>query len=346
MHKVLFLLHGIGKHDEHWSDQVRDRLINTATELPDDLTSGFSRQKLVDALSDVHFVELRYDELYQQKVADWIKQGGDVLQLMPAGAMERVEGILGSKQSAEDFAKNNLTDLLLYHAMPEFRQFTRKHIGLQIEKAIAQYGMASDQARYYLLAHSMGTAVAHDTLAQLSTTAGSPLQGGLIKLDALFQLANTSALLKTDYDPRTSAVRLYADPNHPNCISAYVDAAHAYDPVAQVGSFRSAMDGTENFSRYDFVSVKKILALNIHDIDHYLQFPAVYMIIYRLLFGDLVIPFAYYMQKSAEEPVSEAEAQVVQTVKALSEGHLGEAADHLKELIGLIAEFAKHGVTV
>jgi hypothetical protein len=339
------MLHGIGKHDPQWGDELKAQLLETAENLTDDAATGFIKQNLVNALQEVQFVSLIYDELYQQKVADWIRQGGDVIKALPAGALERVEGVLGSKQAATDFVKDNLTDLLIYCTMPEFRAFTRNHIALQMEKTILQAGMDSSQVRYFLLAHSMGTAVAHDTLAQMSTTPGSPLQGGIFKFDALFQLSNTSALLKREYDPRTSTVRLYNDPNKPNCVRNYVDVAHKWDPVCQVLPYQNHMIGVENFDRYGIIAPNKILAMNIHAISHYLQFPAVYMMIYRLLFGDIV-PKAYFEKKSQEQPASEAEQRVVETVKAISEGHLGDAADNLAKLVTLIAELFKNGVTL
>ncbi len=205
--------------------------------------------------------------------------------------------------------------------MKDHRNATRNHLMLQIYKVLQEEGVDVDEVQYSVMAHSLGTVVMHDTLQEMSIDAGSAYQlGNEFHVHRLFMLANTSALLQTNHDPRKTHVRPFIAPFDPGYVRHYYDFAHKFDPVAQFFSYKRYMR-KEPDQGFTFVAVDHFQEANIHGYTHYLSDPRVYMRVLQGLYGRRIVPTPYVKKKVEELPADAvAENKKKKLVQALLRG--------------------------
>jgi hypothetical protein len=291
MKRVLFLLHGIGRHEANWSAEVVKKIRDLAGSFQNDPPTGFASAALEDELGETEFVELCYDDLFQEFVKTIFERRAQFIDALRLGGLSPIADIFTTNAAAANTLRDNLTDILFYRAMKEHRAFVRKHVALQMVQKIQQRGV--DDVAYSVMAHSLGTAVMHDTLQEMSTEPGSPFQLGLpFRINNLFMVANTSFLLRTEYDPVNSNVRPFIAPNDSGYVFRYVDFAHRFDPVAQLFGYAAAMKNLPR-QRFSFVTVDHFRAINIHAYTHYLSDARVHTRLFQSLYGPQVFPQAF-----------------------------------------------------
>ena len=298
MKRVVFLLHGVGRHEEKWSSQFQTRFKTLAKGLEAD--DDFDPEPLAEEVDATVFHELWYDDLYQTFVKVMLQREADFIAALKFAGLTRLAKIFTTDADEENFVRDNIFDVLLYRVMPEHRLMTRNKLAIAIMSAVLQHGI--DDVEYTLVAHSLGTAVAHDTLQELATQSGSPLRLGLtFSFRNLMMLANTSALLRNDFDPRESLVRPFVAPSDPGYVRFYWNFAHRWDPVAQIYSYEGYMKGQPS-KRYTYTTISHFQGANIHAMSHYLNDPAVHMRMFAGIYGKDLLPDAYVKAMVQEVP--------------------------------------------
>jgi hypothetical protein len=194
---------------------------------------------------------------------------------------KELKQLAGISAAEAPYFWNGPVDLLFYRFLlgPDIRA----HVRSQIAHALATSGApGGGMPSCSFIGHSMGTAVLHDTLAELLSNATQ--FGGLASMDVQMyaSVANVSRVMRSFADPHRSAVRpngAVGDPATPAKIGAFVNVHHIADPVPHIGMFDPKWDPTKCF--YIDVNVERMKWIDVHGLIHYLENPRVHIPILR-----------------------------------------------------------------
>ncbi len=187
--------------------------------------------------------------------------------------------------TAEDsFFNTHLLDVLLYRSY--YADAIQIAVGTQLVAAMTKATKAG--ADFHILAHSLGTAVIHDTLHKLYINSlyderGEPLlSAGLNKIRSITMVANVCQLPITESEPYTSVVK----PGPQGICDYFTTCRHVLDPIASFEKFNPAPHWpTLTSSEFRNIVINKVERANVHDLDHYLADPKLYLPIFWQLFG-------------------------------------------------------------
>lgn len=302
MSKLLIAVHGMGSNPPQWSTRIRDKL--------DAVARRYAQFQADSAAFHTHFTfaEVRYDGVFQRFVNEWdaqadaFKQFRDANQsLLPKGAWSKLFKWLTDTTLPDD-EKNafwsTLIDPVLYRAFPIVRDEVRANVMAQMVGHMTA-NMVDGAVQVSVLAHSLGTAVAHDVLQLLASGAAGG-NGAFTarewKFDHLFMLANVALLgppglidLKPS-DPGylvipQSAVPIGSGPETHYCTRFY-SFRHEWDPFirwAPMDPERFGADwGTDFRAPTPFMQIQ---SANVHGFTHYLDHPAVHIPIINAMMG-------------------------------------------------------------
>lgn len=300
---VCFLVHGIGQHGDGWSATPGGpvaALAEVAAAYP-----GYGERPLADT---VEFVEVRYDDLFDLVLERWQTLAGEFDGLPLA---QKVKDTLARHSGPLGWFAREAMDVLLYTHFDLVRRAVQLKVAARMMRAVADRA-ADEDVRYVLLAHSLGTTVAHDAVHRLGTAewldrellqelatpddpmspahlaaaleryGPNPFAPGNLKFSAVFMLANTSPLLHRDTpDPGRSIVRPLYSPGLPqgNACLTFYNADHRWDPVTKVKPFRAerAWPTSARFrTTQDLADLAHVHDLNVHGFRHYLLHPRVH----------------------------------------------------------------------
>ena len=280
--QLLFLIHGIGVHETDWAEEV-DGPIKTLQKVSRQYASFQSK-----ALEErVEFVPIHYDEIFQEIVSQYQKDATQAEQLDPTGCLR---GALSWMDAAGEKEKNflwsHVADLAMYRFIPVYRQRVRSHVIAEIADRIEKAFEADGSATCSVLAHSMGTAVAHDSLHLLGTVRWgdrtNPFNPSHWRFNHLFMVANTSRLLQTEDGEMKKAYESIVRPGpveDPNSYCAtYWNVRHEADPVPFPRMFAPV-----GWTNYTPILVRHYYDPNIHNLSHYLINPSIHIPILRKL---------------------------------------------------------------
>lgn len=304
---VLFFVHGIGRHAAGWAREAGgpiDTLKKAAL-----LYDCFHGLDLEDELD---MVEIRYDDIFDAHLDQWAALA-DQLKAAPAGGtrFNRINDLLARVGDDRNTFACFGGDVLLYTGFELIAKRVRLRVNAVIaEKVNSALEAARDQPgadpEFGIVAHSLGTTVAHDSLEQLADNAwlpqdaasldALPLSDGQKKRvnelmrqgaanpfappgfvwDCIMMVSNTSRLLcQSAMSPYQSCVK----PGPGGVTRNFINVDNRLDPVSKPMQFN--MPG-----RWDGgvqIVVDHIHSANIHGFDHYLQHPAVHGPLFRLL---------------------------------------------------------------
>lgn len=285
MPKLLYLVHGMGVHGKGWHSDVIDRL----TTLP--ATFGYQWFADHEGLgASVRLVPVSYDEAFADLLGQWDRSSealSDFTQKHGIAVPDLLGWLHDVNEEEGKFFWSHLVDVLLYRFVPTVTARVRTAVKEQIATAMLEAsGDDNEIVQTSVLAHSLGTSVAHDALALLAT---QPTEQGNRRLmienhhfEHLFMLSNVSRVLETSPEVYESAVRP-PGAGGASYLNWYYNFQHRFDPFPAVKPFapvgwgrryRAVLDGEE---RIDF---------HAHDFLDYLDDPQVHIPIYRALFGN------------------------------------------------------------
>lgn len=320
---IVFVLHGIGQYTQGWMD-----LQPSAVPVLKEVTKSypFFEGKSLDTY--VEFVPILYDDIFEKILSTWSDLGkglSSAIPVMPAFAQETVKYL-------SDANKNNWwlktgCDVVLYWGFRLFQQRVLLRVLAQIcSKIAATMAVGDTVPHYHVLAHSLGTAVAHDALYHLGTEAwlsslqtsplgdpggaaaaadrdtylnslegvrkqtgsNNPFDPAQFSFESITMLANVTGLIhNSGADPYQSIVRP-GSAGDPGAITRnYFNVRHKFDPIAAVGAFQMP-DGWKLLGGYELdLDYVYDSVLKIHEAEHYVRHPDVHL---RLL-SQYVAPY-------------------------------------------------------
>lgn len=271
---LLFLVHGMGIHPANlWANDVINRLTSLSQKY------AFFNKHPLDTF--VKFVPINYDPMFDTILSKWSKDSSNItafakgIELKDADALSWLQN---ADQKEKNFFWTHCTDVILYRFYKIVRDAVRIEVVRQIAEALNnEFKQSSDTPMCSVMAHSLGTAVAHDCLQFLGSGPQgqtNPYAPNHFKFQNFFMLANTSNLLKTDINPYISLVKSgnQSDPSA-YCYNFY-NVRNEFDPVAFTGKFIPEPAWTYG---YRDISINHIHQVNVHDWLTYLDHPNVHI---------------------------------------------------------------------
>lgn len=279
----LFLVHGMGTFGTDWATDIEQQLDTLYANYP----------KLASVSRKTRFVihPVRYDDVLSNLVTGWQANSTAVSKLAKGVSASLAEALVGwLKTAGAGFEWTHAADVLLYRCFSDVREAVLVHVGKQIATAIDADIQAGQVPRWAVLAHSLGTAVTHDTLHAMWTTGipgGSGFDPANIKARFVMMIANVSRVLETDVDVLLdSTVKPGTAASTDRGALRYVTARHRLDPFTIPRMF-DPQDwpdaATVNQKRYTALEVSHIHDRNVHGFSHYLKDPAIHIPLFRLL---------------------------------------------------------------
>ena len=316
MKNVLFLIHGVGRQPVNWSATAVAALEEAMKLYPVCFPAG---KKLADY---VDIAEIRYDDIFDHILDQWAQLANSLPQAAGFDWVDEIGKLL--KKAGDDrnvFARYG-GDVLLYCGFALVARAVRLRVASVVATKIADAvarGEGGDPPKFAAVAHSLGTAIAQDSLHQLVTgdwlaersavkarlpgaapAADAPDAKFPAGLHALFLVSDTSPLL---HQAPTLYSHLRTATGSFECKSVCV-VGHDFDPICRAGRefIRPAPAPRTGIAS---VQVKHFHQEGIHDFAHYLSHPGVH----ASLFAALIPDFSIACFESARELAATAEWQ-------------------------------------
>lgn len=323
MRQVVFLVHGmgnnatgvLGKADMSvWAKDAEKMLRAALTSFP-----------AVDP-EDLFIVPVLYDDVFRSHVARW----NDLAEALVGTALESLTKWMKDTDK-QDFLWGNVGDVVLYRGFAEVREHVLTHVARQFLEQAQKFGIADTQ--YSVVAHSLGTAVAHDALQKLYSVGvdGKKLP---FKFQNFFAIANVSRLMWVTNDAfyEETCVR------PPDCglaqdkcaVMHYATFRHIADPFASIVRFTRKNWSPQRFWSLDLDFFRE---LNVHSLTSYLADPRITNSLYYRLFGaaavtpsamqerlDKFVPYTHDVLGTAKRDAVRAMAALLDGLSASSHG--------------------------
>ncbi len=321
MKQVLFLVHGMGISADGplgsgdrvaWAKDVEAILREALKAFP-----GV-------AADDLKIVPILYDDVFISHVTRWAELSKALAKTPLAPLTNWMD-----KTDEPDFLYSNIGDVVLYRAFAEVREHVLTHVARQFADQIDALGRADVQ--YSVLAHSLGTAVAHDAIQKLASVG---IDGSTVFQPPHFRFANFFALANVSRLVWVTDESFYQDTRvrPPDCgldadqcaVMHYATFRHIADPVPSIVRFTRKNWNAGRFWSVDDLAHFK--GVNVHCFTHYLAHPTITNLLFRRLFGKELVPDAVMRTRLTQfEPYAsgvagEAQKIAVKTVAAIIDG--------------------------
>lgn len=277
---ILFLVHGMGDTQPGWSQAIQQAIRTSYASYP-----GLSL--LVPFDTTFSFCEINYNDKFDARRQAWAQNAQTVLSALAQSGLDAPAVKLLTTYSAEtgkeNFLATHVLDVLLYRFIPQIAEQIRTSVQKQILQTLAAQP-ENETINWSIIAHSLGTAVTHDTLHAMYSGGGLPPSVTRPKLIAM--IANVSRVLETGADVYTSKVHACIDPTKGIC-DYFLNARHEWDPIPVPKQFKPVDDwpdlATRREQRFQNLAINAIEAKNVHDFAHYLKNPKVHIALFRAL---------------------------------------------------------------
>jgi hypothetical protein len=368
---IVFVLHGIGQYTDGWIDME-----SCAVPALKKAAKSYAFFEGISLDSFIEFVPILYDDVFERIMQHWADLGEGLsssVPLMPKFAKKVVDLM---KQAGDDkWTLKTGADLALYWGFRLFQQRVVLRVLAQISTRVADTIGGPVMPEYHVLAHSMGTAVAHDALHHLGTESwlaqlkkaefddadadaakadraeyldghgrfaqlrDNPFNPRTFKFSSITMLSNVSGLIHPSASPYESIVRPGSATDHNAYATNYFNVNHKFDPISLIGNFEMPAGWTlvNGLDRKLDHLVGNIE--EIHDAAHYITHPDVHL---RLLaqYVDTYSPTADdFSQIAAFQNKNGIKPQSLNAAKSFLKGDvgpLGELVSKLKILTKLV----------
>lgn len=274
---ALILLHGMGVHT---AESFKQQIINGANTA----LKRYPSYQSIKFEDEVDLKPISYDHIFEERrkaLADSGLGVKDLIQEMGGVDLPRVvEAIAGidAELGGDKFAHTHLLDVVLYLTL------VGEKVRLYVEQEIVGILREYPGSNVSFLAHSLGTAVLHDSLQKLYTTGGSggtQINTGQFNFSSIWMFANVSQLITTFSGlayPTNSLVK----PGPGGCTNTFFNVFNTFDPftLKPFKRFDPPNDGkwidktTYQYS-YRSIETSKVSRGNTHSIEGYLEDPGV-----------------------------------------------------------------------
>lgn len=281
---ILFLVHGMGRQQIGWADPVINHLRKKTKQFKYFTENDFSDHVIIEPL--------RYDHVFDDLLSRW---KDDFEGIMASEAEDSIpDGRLRALMEEMDreevkFFWSHIADVLIYRFFPPMRQRIRIELIRTIAKKVQYYrDRFGNNTHFSFVAHSLGTAVIHDSLHLMGATEWDDEVANVMgpphtRFQALYMLANTCLCLQSDINVESSIVCPVGSKGDKSkeYFDQYVNVLHEYDPITLLWR----LDGESWGGNFKQLKLSHIRDLNVHDFTHYLDHPGVHIPLLRTLFG-------------------------------------------------------------
>lgn len=337
---VIFMIHGIGDHDENWCDSVAETLKGL-----------YGQYKSLRNLPFDELFEIKplfYNDKFDALRRKWEGAANEVLALMKPGpsgasALQQLTEWAGSANK-KTFLRTHALDVVLYRFFPNVAGQVRAAVHKQLLEGI------KGATQWSAIAHSMGTSVLHDTLVWMfdpESPAKLPPEG--FRMEALAMIANVSRLLESsDLGARWDAYRSVVQPNAKvtkGVCNSFLNVCHNWDPIPVPKKFKPTADWPDAATRatpgaFQDIRIDEIeKPREVHDLEHYLRNPGVHIPLFRSL---LALPVINPDEEKAAvdaHRVHNPRARVQKEIDRLKELRLADEADDWKAILAMINKY-------
>jgi hypothetical protein len=310
----------MGVYDgDTWASEVRQVLLDAYKQYP--------RLDATDFDDSFEVVMIHYDPIFQEIVGEWQNDASAIGDLAGDVVPATVEAMVGWLRSAAkkdgNFIWTHAADVLLYRLSATVRERVKVHVARQIVDGVSEQYDAEGESRWSVVAHSLGTAIAHDTLDMLATghVPGAPVTAfdpTVEQAQVVAMVANVSRVLETVVDVYQSAVMPgKAGQAGRDCLR-FLNFRHFLDPFTIPRMFHPQDwpdRATAAANRYRYVEAAHVHQANVHDICHYLINPAVHIPLFRALLSDAMITKKEEKDAVAAFPAIGLEKEVVALIR-------------------------------
>lgn len=276
--QVLILLHGMG---EHTAESFKKEVIRGANNALGRYTS-YKDKKFED---EVNIHSISYDEIFE-KHRQALKDSGNGLRAFISGQLgdasppniieevARIDANLGE----DKFLYTHILDIVFYVML--IGEEVRLHITKEILKKINKY---PESTKINILAHSLGTAVLHDSLNKLYTKGPSTDKQLNVKrhqVQSIWMFANVSHVV-TSFTGLESPFDSLVNPGPDGCCVEFYNIFHQLDPIVKIKRFDPDninprwIDPGYFEDGYYRIETKKVSRANPHSIEGYMEDPDV-----------------------------------------------------------------------
>ncbi|HEX6295708.1 MAG TPA: hypothetical protein VFZ74_03960 [Burkholderiales bacterium] len=316
MKNVLFLIHGVGRQPVNWSATALAALEEAMRLYPACFPAGKKLEDYVD------IAEIRYDDIFDHILDQWAQLANSLPQAAGFDWVDEIGKLLKKAGDERTVFARYGGDVLLYCGFALVARAVRLRVNSVIATRIADAVARSeggDPPKFAVLAHSLGSAIAQDSLHQLVTgdwlaersavkarlpgaapAADAPDATFPAGLHALFLVSDTSPLL---HQAATLYSHLRTATGSFECKSVCV-VGHDFDPICHAGR-KFIRPAPAPRSSIASVRVRHFHQEGIHDLAHYLSHPGVH----APLFAALIPDFSIACFESARQLAATAEWQ-------------------------------------
>ncbi|HEY5603367.1 MAG TPA: hypothetical protein VIM41_09675 [Gammaproteobacteria bacterium] len=279
--QIILLVHGMGVHPP-------GEITATFKKALKDRINCFDMDFDLDQ-ADCGFEEYNYsvlfDEVRQQFAENAAARQAGFNFLAGGGfAAELIQELtaLEAKFNNDEFLYTHWLDVLLY-GTTYFGARIRAQLAAQYNDLVAQHGAGN----IHVICHSLGTAVVHDTFAQLYRHGANIFDGipdyvpGNFNCKTLWTFANVSRLvnlLNSLDDPGQSTVA----PGANGCADFFYNVRHKLDPFTWFKQYKREMDELRHIEN------EVVRNINTHDFYEYVTAPVVARRILLMIFDERV----------------------------------------------------------
>jgi len=278
----LFLVHGMGLQQDGWEKPLREHLGN--------LFQKYSRLGVANLEDLFDVIPIQYDVVFRNLVTRWQNdaQAFGAAEAATSPLVGKLTGWLQDAGNNENKLWTHPVDVLLYRFFPDVRQAVKTRVANQI-MPVLQNLKASET--WSVVAHSLGTAVTHDTLDMIwsgTLPDGSPtgMNERNRQAQAIVMVANTSRVLQTTVKAYESKVAPGPAGKAGRGCFQYLTCYHRLDPFTWVDPFRPELwpdRAAVDQALYQFLEADHIYDWNLHDAVHYLLNPKLFVPVLRAL---------------------------------------------------------------
>jgi hypothetical protein len=286
---VVFLVHGMGRQPAGQSGDWASKIVTAL----DDAWGSFDALAGKKREDYVEFVPIGYDEVFTKYLASFADQADLIDKVLPANKAKEFFAALGDAGKDENFFWDDVVDILLYRYGADL--YRNVHVAVQ-EQLVRSVNERWDKqgktdVRFSMIAHSLGTAVAHGALnrmggGKLGSSSAFKL-GGSFFLQTYMTLANVSGVLWWgEHELYDSTIVRPPLPGRAGYVNALLNVRNALDPFPMPKRFSPSDWG----DAYVELVLDHLQMLNIHAFEHYLAHPRVTGAFYRSLLGANRLP--------------------------------------------------------
>ncbi|WP_185235941.1 hypothetical protein [Teredinibacter franksiae] len=288
---LLIVIHGMGKHT---ASSFKSEVVNGCNNALHRYSS-YSGKKIEN---EVHIESIGYDAIFDKLRAEYAESGKTLTQFITDGSaggdlpgfvdeLTGVQAELGDDQ----FLYTHVLDVLFYLTL--VGEKVRLSVAEQFVEAVKKYPAGT---RINVVAHSLGTAVMHDTLNKLYSTGYKTATGDRAKssgghdiyldpftlpVDMYWAFANVSPII-TKLSGLSGPADSIVKPGDGGCLGSFLNTFHEFDPFTL--AFINRFDPQEGDGWVDPMTYQiaykrykttKVARKNTHSVGGYIEVEAV-----------------------------------------------------------------------